>query len=257
MDPDTGVNYTNHAIQVTPTALMYLQTGAPFVYSSGSNDPIGGLTSGTTYFLIVPNDLTNEVQLAASLANTKAGTYIHFLQYPTLTAGSISVPISDVNQTDGTITFNSNPGFTDGQAVTYAVKGQLIGGLDDGETYYAIVNRASPNTLQLWTTPQSAGVNGAPIPLNLDPVLQGFRQYLPVTVNPSAPANAIQFGFNAGFTLWDSFIYQGVGISGLDDGVRYWAIPDSNNPDIIQLNSYADAKAGTAYRSAATRIWGP
>ena len=233
---------------MTPEALANLQTGDPFVYSSGSNDPIGGLTSGATYFLIVPTDLTDEVQLAASLADAEAGTFIPFTQYPTLTAGSISVPVSVVDQTDGTITFASNPGFTDGEKVTYhAVQGELIGGLADGGTYYAIVNAASPDTLQLSATAPVNGVDGTPIPLNLDPVLQGFRQSLPVTVNPSGgPANSIRFGFNAGFTLGDSFIYQGSGISGLDDGVRYWAIPDSNNADIIQLaDSYADAQAGT------------
>ncbi len=86
--------------------------------------------------------------------------------------------------------------------------------------------------------------------MNLDPEFQGFRQSLPVTVNPTGqqlPSNSIEFGFNAGFTLGDSFIYQGSGIGGLTDGVRYWAIPNSSNPDVIQLaDSLADAQAGTA-----------
>ena len=90
-----------------------------------------------------------------------------------------------LNETDGTITFDSNPGFTDGEALTYhAVPGQRIGGLTDGTTYYAIVNSASPDTLQLAATAPVDGVDGPAIPLNLDPEFQGFRQSLPVTVNP-------------------------------------------------------------------------
>ena len=56
---------------------------------------------------------------------------------------------SDVNETDGTITFDSNPGFFTGEPLTYkSATGQMIGGLTDG-TYYAIVNKDSPDTLQL------------------------------------------------------------------------------------------------------------
>ena len=251
LDPDTDVDFAHSAFKVSPAAMADLQTGQPYTYSSGDNGAIGGLTSGDAYYVIVPANLTDEIQLAATLQDAEQGTFITFQQYPTLTGGSTSVPVSDVNETDGTITFDSNPGFTDGEALTYhAVAGQMIGGLTDGTTYYAIVNPASPDTLQLAATAPAGGVDGPAIPLNLDPEFQGFRQSLPVTVNPSGqqfPSNSIEFGFNAGFQLGDSFIYQGSGIGGLTDGVRYWAIPDSSNPDVIQLaDSYSDAQAGTA-----------
>ncbi|MGA2700304.1 MAG: hypothetical protein ABSH35_04325 [Isosphaeraceae bacterium] len=253
LDPDTDVDFANSAFEVSPGAFASLQTGQPYTYSSGNNGAIGGLTSGTVYYIIVPTNLTDEIRLAATLHDAEQGNFIPFQQYPTLTGGSTSVPISDVDETDGTITFDSDPGFTDGEALTYhAVAGQLIGGLTGGTTYYAIVNPASPDTLQLSASAPSGGVDGPAIPLNLDPVFQGFRQALPVTINPSGDLpNSIQFGFDAGFQLGASLIYQGSGISGLTDGVRYWAIPDPKdstvNSTVIQLaDSYADAQAGTA-----------
>ena len=213
-----------------------------------------------TYYVIVPTGLpANEFQLAATIGDAMAGNFIPFQQYPTLsnTAGTITVPISDVDQTDGTITFDSSPGFTTGQqVVNNASNDQAIGGLTGGTTYYAIVG-SDPDTLQLSTTD-----GGTAIPLNLDPMFQGvgqgpsFRQSLPVTVNPSGDAaNSIAFGFNAGFTLGDSFIYQGTGISGLNDGVRYWAIPNSSNDEVIQLADLVFQRRGgeRRCRSAATR----
>ena len=148
------------------------------------------------------------------------------------------VPVSDVNETDGTIRFDSNPGFFTGEPLTYkSATGQMIGGLTDG-TYYAIINKDSPDTLQLARSVGEAQ-NGQFIPLNLDPEFQGFRQKLQVTVNPKGgPANSIQFDFDAGFQLGDSFIYQGSEIAGMNDGVRYWAIPDPNNPNVIQLADF-------------------
>ena len=79
--------------------------------------------------------------------------------------------------------------------------------------------RASPDTLQLAASRTLLQWSRSPLNLdpdfNLDPEFQGFRQDLPVTVNPGGglPANSIQFGFNTGFKLGDSFIYQGLGRS--------------------------------------------
>ena len=155
INPDSsGVDYVNSAFKVSPVEYATLQTGDAFAYSSGDNGPIGGLTSGTLYYIILPSNLTDEIQLASSLSNAQSGTFIPFQQYPTLTGGSTTMPVSQVDDTDATITFDSDPGFTDGEALTYnAVAGQMIGGLTNGATYYAIVNSASPDTLQLAATP--------------------------------------------------------------------------------------------------------
>ena len=269
-DPDTDIDFVHNAIKVSSKAMANLQTGQSFTYSSNNNGPIGGLTSGTTYYIIVPTTLTDEIQLAATAADADSGTFIPFRQYPTLTdislATPVTVPISDVNETDGTITFDSNPGFKNGDKLTYtAVPGEMIGGLASG-TYYAIVNSASPDTLQLSLTAPTQGptgpVNGAVVPLNLDPEFTGFQQNLPVTVNPrKMQPNTIKFSFNAGFTLGDSFIYQGSGITGLTPGVRYWAIPDSQDSTststVIQLaDSDTDAQAGTALPISSSIVGG-
>ena len=122
--------------------------------------------SGYTYYIIVPTDLTNEIQLAATSQDAENGYFIHFQQYPTLSGGSTMVPVSDVNETDGTIRFDSNPGFFTGEPLTYkSATGQMIGGLTDG-TYYAIINKDSPDTLQLARSVGEAQ-NGQFIPLNL------------------------------------------------------------------------------------------
>ena len=245
LDPIKNVDFGNSAFMVPPVLMKGLQTGQPFTYSSGDNGAIGGLISNTVYYIIVPSDLTDEIQLAATLTDANAGNYITFQQYPTLSGGpagsQITVPISDVDEATGTITFDSNPGFTDGEPLTYhAVDGEMIGGLTDGATYYAIVGSATSLTLQLAASPPTSTGDRAAIPLNLDPIFLGFQQKLPVTINPSGnqfPANAIEFGFNTGFLSGDSFIYQGSKISGLSDGTRYFVIPDANNPNVIQLSS--------------------
>ena len=265
-DPDTQVDFANSAIRVSSSAMANLQTGSAFTYSSNDNGPIGGLTSGTTYYIIVPSTLTDEIQLAATAADATNGTFIPFRQYPTLTdislATPVTVPISDVNETDGTITFDSNPGFNDGDKLTYtSVPDEAIGGLSSG-TYYAIVNSASPDTLQLSVSPRTNGKDGAVVPLNLDPQFTGLQQRLGVTVNPShMQPNTIQFNFNAGFTLGDGFIYQGSDITGLTPGVRYWAIPDSQDSTststVIQLaDSEQDAEAGNALPISSNTLGG-
>ena len=117
VDPDADVDFANSAFMVSPTEFASLETGQPYIYSTGNNGAIGGLTSGRLYYVIVPSNLPDEIQLATTLHDAEQGNFIRFQQYSTLTGGSTSVPISDLNETDGTITFDSNPGFTDGEAL--------------------------------------------------------------------------------------------------------------------------------------------
>jgi len=102
LDPINAVDFANSAFRVPPANINGLQTGQPYVYSSGDNGAIGGLISGDTYSIIVPTNLTNEIQLAATSQDAANGNFIPFPQYPTLTGGSTSVPVSDVDETDGT-----------------------------------------------------------------------------------------------------------------------------------------------------------
>ena len=238
--------------------------GEPVVFGADSSQLINGLSDGTTYYAIVNPATPDSIQLAAapqvagvdgpalpiSLAAAVASRFIQYGQYPTLTGliGGVStpIPITDVDETSNTIDLGFNPGFTDGEALVYNdASDQRIGGLTNGTTYYAIVNPASPTTLQLAATPKSGDVDGAAVPLNLDPYFQGFRQNLAVTVNPNGGLpNSIDFGFATGFQLYDNFVYQGSGIAGLTDGVTYWVIPDPSDPNVIQLaSSSANASA--------------
>jgi hypothetical protein len=249
-NPFTDVDFANNAIRVSssnetaqpsppgqaPVGSQW-QTGQQIVYNSGGGGSIPGLVSGTVYYVIVPSNLTNEIQLAASLTDALSDTPIQFNAYPTLSDGTITVPITDVDESTGTINFGFKPGFTDGEQLTYkAAANQRIGGLTDGKTYYAIITSANPTGLQLSLSAPSNNTDGPAIPLTLNPDFAGFRQNLPVTVNPTGGlANSLKFGFNTGFTANDHFVYQGSGIAGLSDGVTYWVLPDANDPSVIQL----------------------
>ena len=258
-NPYLDVDFANSAIKLMPSQATGLQTGQSFVYDSDGGGNIDGLTSGTTYYVIVPQGLTDEVQLADSPGDALAGKFIPFGAYPTIKAGSTTLPITNIDETSGTIEFGFDPGIADGQAVTYnALAGRAIGGLTGGTTYYAIRSAASPDVLQLSAKPPSGGVDGPAIPLNLNPSFTGFRQSIPITVDAQGDlVNSIRFAFNSGFVLGDHFVYQGSGISGLSDGVTYYVIPDASDPNAFQLaDSYADAQAGTALPigSGATKL---
>src|SRR5262249_44288782 len=157
-----------------------------------------------------------EIKLARTAADAESGTNIPFAAYPTLTGmvngNSLTVPVTTVDPTTGTIHFGYNPGFTDGEALTFApVAGKKIGGPAAG-TYYAVLDPAPPNSLRPSASPPTGDVDGAPVPLNLDPSFQGYRQSLAVTLNPAGlPAGSLKFGFTTGFQFGDHFVYQGTG----------------------------------------------
>ena len=67
------------------------QTGDQVTYASGTGGPIGGLTSGQTYYVMVVDP--ERIRLASTLANAQAGNYIVFEPFPTLAAAtSASLP---------------------------------------------------------------------------------------------------------------------------------------------------------------------
>ena len=239
-NPFTDIDFANSGIKVSPQYLAQVQTGQEIVYNSAGNGAIPGLVSGSSYYIIIPSTPAGEIQLADTSSHATAGVNIGFGQYPTLSGmvsgQMVTVPITHLDEPTSTIEFEFNPGFTYGEALTYTavLAGEGIGGLatTGSATYDAIVNSASPNTLQL-AAPSSPG---SPLPLNLDPQFTGFRQSVSVTLNPSGfPASSIQFQFNTGFQLASHFVYQGSGISELKDGVTYWVIPSASNPTVIQL----------------------
>ena len=62
------------------------QTGEAITYNSGPGGPIGGLTDGQTYYVIVVDP--ERIRLASTQDNATAGNYIVFQQYPTLDAAT-------------------------------------------------------------------------------------------------------------------------------------------------------------------------
>ena len=244
-NPETAVDFANSALRVPANQFSSYATGQRVNYDSGNGGAVSGLQSGTPYYVIVNPNLTNEIQLAATLADAEAGNNIAFDAYPTLSGtngnGPLTVAVTSVDETTGRINLGYNPGFFEGEPMSYtAVPGKAIGGLHSG-TYYAVVDPMYPNALQLSATP-----NGPALHLNLDPQLVGTTQNIPVTLNPGGQPNALQFSFAPGFQLGDRFVYQGTNISGLQAGVTYWTVPSASDPTIIQLaTSYANAQAGT------------
>src|SRR5262249_28757852 len=119
-NPFQDVDFANSAIFV-PAGSNY-HTGDRLIYNS-LGGPLDGLERGGTYYAIVPPGLPNEIQLAKTLAEAQAGTFIHFAPYPTLTGlvngNSVTVPITTVDPVTGRIEFGYNPGFTDGEVLTY------------------------------------------------------------------------------------------------------------------------------------------
>lgn len=69
-NPTTVLNVTTNEITVTHTGI----TGAAVIYNNGGGGSIGGLTSGSTYYLIKVSD--SIFKLATSLVNAEAGTAI-------------------------------------------------------------------------------------------------------------------------------------------------------------------------------------
>jgi len=74
-DGDNNVDDSSHTI-INLTSHGF-STGEKVTYTDGGNSAIDGLVDGGTYYIIVVD--TNTVQLASSVANANAGTFIQIL----------------------------------------------------------------------------------------------------------------------------------------------------------------------------------
>ena len=169
---------------ITFTSSPGFTSGEAVVYSDDGGTAIDGngspLVNGQVYYVIVVG--TDEVELASTFANAKAGTYM------TLSAGSagpdqsltglgtqvnygnsaLSSPLTfdaaNLATTDSStgigienektnhdsITFSSSPGISTGTPLIYNAEGNYpIGGLESGQLYYAIVDSSDPERLRL------------------------------------------------------------------------------------------------------------
>jgi hypothetical protein len=155
-----GTSTTNSFIFVTVNLLndeLYipnhgLVTGQAVVYSSAGGTAIGGLTSGTTYFIIKRDN--SIVRLASSAANAAASPAVAVNLTTTPVSGTHTLTVTALNLTTDTITIPGH-GFLQGELVQYDSQGQtVITGLTTATPYYIIF--VNGDNIKLATTPENA-----------------------------------------------------------------------------------------------------
>jgi hypothetical protein len=153
-----GTSTTNSFIFVTVNLLndeLYLPnhglvTGQAVVYSSGGGSAVGGLTSGSTYFIIKRD--SSIVRLASSAANATAGTAVNLTSTPV--SGTHTLTVTALNLSTDTITIPGH-GFLQGELIQYDSQGQTaITGLTTATPYYIIF--VNGDNIKLATTPENA-----------------------------------------------------------------------------------------------------
>ena len=278
------IDYTNNRF-VFNTNPGY-STGEPLVYSSGLGGPILGLANNTTYYAIVSDNATANttatqfyVQLAASQADALSGTFIAFGQYPTIDG----IPITNVNTSSSEIMFDFNPGFTEGQTVTFSPasgqflgydnsNGSLAGALSGTYNTYKvhIVSTTIDSTDQY--TIQLDDSNGNPIQLDDSPYLTTASGTVLRIESFNTAANLLvlnQADIALGFSLnnGDALTHHAglaTDVTGLSDGTTYFAIVDpseftnvsSSTPVTLMLASTLDdAEASNPVQQDPTFTW--
>src|SRR5208337_4357231 len=275
------IDYTNNRF-VFNTNPGY-STGEPLVYSSGLGGPILGLANNTAYYAIVSNNATAStsatqfyVQLAASQADALSGTFIAFGQYPTIDG----IPITNVNTSSSEILFDFNPGFTEGQTVTFSpASGQFLGydnsngslaGSLSGTYKVHIVSTTIDSTDQY--TIQLFDSNGNLIQLDDSPHLTTASGTVLRIESFNTAANLLvlnQADIAAGFSLNNgaALTYHAglaTDVTGLSDGTTYFAIVDpseftnvsSGTPVTLMLASTLDdAEASNPVPQDPTFTW--
>jgi hypothetical protein len=155
-----GTSTTNSFIFVTVNLLndeLYipnhgLVTGQAVVYSNGGGTSIGGLTSGTTYFIIKRDN--SIVRLASSAANAAANPAVAVNLTTTPVSGTHTLTVTALNLATDTITIPGH-GFLQGELIQYDSQGQTaITGLTTATPYYIIF--VNGDNIKLATTPENA-----------------------------------------------------------------------------------------------------
>ena len=88
-----AVSTTNNTIRVPEHRFIQ---GQRVTYTNGGGGNIGGLTSGTAYYII--HDTNNEFKLATSLANANASTAINLSAVGTGTSHTVTAAFDGVNK---------------------------------------------------------------------------------------------------------------------------------------------------------------
>lgn len=250
-DPSTAVNLTNNTILYTSHGLV---TGNAVVYNNGGGTSIGGLVSGTTYYVVKINNDT--IKVATTYANATAATPVvidltsgssgssHKLQSKNLnelppitnTTPITFNPSTAVNLTNDTITYTLH-GFTTGDAVVYRNGGGTsIGGIVDTTVYYVIVDDG--NTFKLAATYDNA-IAGTPV-INL-------------TSGSSGTSHTLQrVEVNGDFYL--SYIARTAVITSTTIKTQAKLVPIIQNGQVVGVNI---ADGGIGYTTAKVNVYGP
>ena len=246
-NPANAVDTTANTIDLG--ANYNLHTGEAVTYNPGAVvAPIGGLTAGTTYY-VIPVTNTSKIQLATSAANAQAGIAIP------LTSVGFTLNLSGgVNASGNTIDLGASYGLVTGQQVVYNVGsgGTAIGGLTNGTTYYVI---AIPNSskVRLATSLTNAQIGTA---IALTSLGVGASQSLTLIephFNTSSAvdtsANTIDLGLNYGLTTGESVTYApgsgNTAIGGLTSGTTYYVIAIGGSTKVMLASSLSNAQNGT------------
>jgi len=292
-DADAVLEFTSGSVDSGNFSIEFgaahgLATGDVVLYSSGGGTVIDGLTGGVSYKVLVVNtttvmladmstdsaDLTAAVQ-AMSLQGISAvqGLVIQLdgamaaVSGHSLTKGSgLAESATADTVTSGIVSFATDHGFRNGQAVIYSTGSTPIPGLIAGRTYYVSVVDARSIRLSgdrdsiISYLPQlvnlsSAGATGfdhsfAPTSggtvVTLNPFTLAPRtELVPASVNDAL--DTISFTTPHGLTTGDFVTYRqgSAPIDGLTDGGGYYVIVTGDS--VLKLaESAADAESGAA-----------
>jgi hypothetical protein len=245
--PGSGVN--NNQINFGVDDGYY--TGEPVTYTTNGS-AVGGLSNGGTYYVIVVNGQT--IELDNSYADAVSANPSPIALDPTQASGDQDVsPFGSqdqlafdtqptVDDKAHTINFGVSHSLVDGQPVVYTSSGTPLTGLTSGATYYVITVDAT--TIQLATR---SVVNGDVVltPIAITGVGAGGTQ----TVTALTP---IQFGYDEGINAGDQLVYHAVAgklVGGLVDGQTYTAalVPSGANgqPDTTETGALVLTSGGT------------
>ncbi len=237
-------------------------TGQVVVYHANGGS-VGGLTSGSQYYVIVDPADSNQISLASSYADATAATPVPIhLSSITGSGNALANVFASPNMgftaasVDNTGYLISLPGnsYTTGQAVVYHANGGSVGGLTDGQTYYVIVSTANPNEISLASSYTNAA-SAIPVPIQLTSVTGSGNALSEIfqtfgAANVDASGLSIDLPQNV-FTTGEAVVYHANGgsVGGLTDGGTYYVVVDPNNTGnsayIGLASSAANATAGT------------
>src|SRR5262249_2748238 len=224
----SNVTFSSLAINVGTTTP--LQQGEAVVYHKGtsSDTSIGGLTDGTTYYVVTNPAHLNQIGLAATQDDARQGNVIALTSAGTgssqdLTPVSATFGTGAVDTTNNTIDLGSSNPFTSGEAVVYhkgTSSDTAIGGLVDGQTYYVLPVSGNSTKIQLVTTmgakPIALTSAGSSASQSLAPA-GGVSPFVfgPTAVIQGILPDTIDLGYKHGFTTGQPVVYDNGGGTGI------------------------------------------